>query len=49
MLIEPKGHANEHETDPDAHLTPLDRLRKTVALAMSWGLLGFIFLKIVFL
>lgn len=49
MLIEPDNKTAEPETDPDAHLTPLDRLRKTVALAMSWGLLGFIFLKVVFL
>lgn len=49
MLIEPKNPKKEHKTDPDEHLTPLDRMRKTVALAMSWGLLAFIFLKTVFL
>lgn len=47
MIVRPSKSKQEDGPDPDAHITPVEQIRKTIALISTIGLLIFIFLKIV--
>lgn len=48
MIVRPSKSNQQDGSNPDAHITPVEQIRKTIALISTIGLLIFIFLKIVF-